>query len=164
MKSEWTFKTVIKYFERVIEELDKRYDQRLQLNQVAVSTALSAQEKSVAAAFEASEKAIIKAEIAQTAYNLRSNEFRAALDDQSKTFIPRIEADGRFQQLRDLVDSQLKQIIELQKSESRGEGGVNASNRAKSQSQWTIGTIITITLATISGISGWVLFLLGKTH
>src|SRR6202035_5755903 len=94
------------FYERISEERDRQYDQRFRAAEIAVSAALSAQEKAVAAAFLASEKAIIKAqeaqgdaflasekaiikaEEAQKDYNLRSNEFRGQLDDQAKTLMP----------------------------------------------------------------------------
>jgi hypothetical protein len=60
----------------------------------AVNAALVSQEKATSAAFQASEKAITKAEEAQKEYNARSNEFRAALDDQAQGLMPRFEAMG----------------------------------------------------------------------
>lgn len=121
---------------------------------------IGAVERATEAAFVASEKAITKAETAQTAYNARSNEFRAALDDQNKTFMPRIEADGRFKVLQDLLDAQGKLIVELQKSESRGEGGTSAQSTAKSNAQWGIYITVIIGLAVCSGIWTLALYLL----
>ena len=72
--------------------------------------------------FDAQEKAVAKAEASQKDYNARSNEFRAALDDQGKSMITRSEADQRFEQMHELIDSQAKLIGALQMNMSRGEG------------------------------------------
>lgn len=104
-----------------------------------------ANERSVEAAFKASEKAIEKSETAQTAYNARSNEFRAALDDQSKTFLPRAEADVSFKQLRE-------QITTLQQSDSRGEGMTTAKSQSSANTKWLVALTITVALS----ICGWV--------
>lgn len=84
----------------LINERDRRYDQR----------------------FIAQEGAVAKAELAQQAYNERSNEFRGALDDQGKLMITKSEADQRFDQMHELIDAQAKLIGALQLTISRGEG------------------------------------------
>lgn len=84
------------FLERIVDERDKQYDARFRAAEIAVSAALSAQEKSTKDAFLASEKAIIKAEDAQREYNARSNEFRGQLDDQAKTLMPRPETTALF--------------------------------------------------------------------
>jgi hypothetical protein len=80
----------------IINERDKQYDSRFRAAEIAVNAALAAQEKAVNAAFTASEKAIVKAELAQSEYNVRSNEFRGQLADQAQTLIPRTEANVQF--------------------------------------------------------------------
>lgn len=84
------------FYEPLIEERDRLYDQRFRAAEIAVFAAFNAQEKAVAAAFLSSEKAIVKAEDAQKDYNLRSNEFRGQLDDQAKTLMPRPETVALF--------------------------------------------------------------------
>ncbi len=137
------------YIERIFTERDARYVEMFRSNDTAVRAALAAQEKQVNSAFEASEKAIVKAETAQTAYNLRSNEFRASLDDQAKLLLTRTEADVRFQQFRELADSLGKEIIALRLAYSQGEGGSRAAKEARSNSQWVIGLLVGIALATL---------------
>jgi hypothetical protein len=151
MKSGWTFGTLKKYFERVLAERDK-----------AVAAALAAAESAVRAAFDASEKAIIKAEAAQLAYNTRSNEFRASLDDQNKTMLPRSEADTKFQQLRELIDAQANLITELQRSESGVAGGTRYAQESKSiwLAVWAI--IATVVLAVLGGLGTLIFFLATK--
>jgi chromosome segregation ATPase len=125
-------------------ERDKRYEQRfatsdtaiaaaLAAQQVAVAAALSAQKEATAAAFAASEKAIVKAETAQSNYNERSNEFRAALDDSNKQNISRNEAETRFKafedkiedmkKAREMLDTEVrKSLADLRETRSSNEG------------------------------------------
>lgn len=109
-------------------------------------------DKSIEAAFRASEKAIDKSEAAQTAYNARSNEFRAALDDQAKAFLPRSEAEVSFEQFRE-------QIARLQQSDSRGEGESSAmrSEKANSQAIWYLA--IVVALQALAGIGSLIFYL-----
>jgi len=163
MNSEWNLSTVKEFFERILAERELRYAQMFKSSETAVSAALAAQEKAVQAAFESSEKAIVKAEVAQQLYNVRSNEFRATLDDQAKMLLTRSEADVRFQQLKDLIDAQAKAIVILQRGESRTEGGSTAESNAKSQSQWVIVLVVTIGLSLLGGIGTLVFYLATKS-
>ncbi len=79
-----------KYLETRIEDNDKRYEQRF-----------ISQEKAVQTAFDSSDKAIEKAEVAQRLYNEKSNEIRAQLNDQAKTFAPKVETDNKFNYAED---------------------------------------------------------------
>jgi multidrug resistance efflux pump len=150
-KSQWTLDTLKEFFERILFEQQK-----------ALDAALVAAKAAVTAAFAASDKAITKAEEAQKDYNARSNEFRAALADQSKTFLARQEADARFQQLRDLIDAQKKEIVELQKAESRGEGSSTTSATSKTNSQWMIALLVSVVLVVLGWIGTVVFFLATK--
>lgn len=94
----------------------------LRVNIAAVRELVNERHERYFERFTAQDKAVAKAEEAQQAYNERSNEFRAALDDQGKTMITRSEADQRFDQMHELIDSQAKLISALQLTISRGEG------------------------------------------
>jgi chromosome segregation ATPase len=97
--------------------------------------------RAVLAAFSSSEKAIEKAETAQTAYNVRSNEFRASLDDAQKNMLSRTEAQSEFRRVEERCDdikAQLDrhrealsvEIKELRESRDKSEGkstGVSAT-------------------------------------
>lgn len=140
-----TIASVISFFtlwltrlEEFYGERDRRYEDRFRAveggtaekfraAEVAVAAALAAQEKAVAAAFLASEKAIIKAESAQTSYNERSNEFRAALDDSARLQLPRSEASSKFsdydRRLEDMKKNYDAQLASLRESRSAIAGG-----------------------------------------
>jgi hypothetical protein len=74
--------------ETIVDERDRRYEQRF-----------AAQEKAVKDALTGSEKAVAKAEIAAEKRFDSQNEFRAQLADQAGTFIPRLEAEARISAL-----------------------------------------------------------------
>lgn len=119
------FSLWIERVELLIDERDRRYEER----------------------FVAQSEAVNKAEKAQQEYNIRSNEFRAALDDQAKLMLPRNEADQRFSQVRELLDVQGKQVVELQRLISRGEGGEMVTSQKRSQAHWIVGLAITTALS-----------------
>jgi hypothetical protein len=100
-----TYSDRVKAIEKLIDERDRLYDSRFKAAEVAVSAALSSQEKAVNAAFLASEKAIVKAEAAQNDYNVRSNEFRGQLSDQATTLMPRPETLSMFKATDEKVAS-----------------------------------------------------------
>jgi hypothetical protein len=104
------------FLERIMDERDRLYVDKFKAAETAVNTALAAQEKAVNAAlaaqekqtassFAASEKAIVKAENAQTEYNMRSNEFRGQLDDQAKMLMPRAEVNALLKAIEEKIYS-----------------------------------------------------------
>jgi uncharacterized protein related to proFAR isomerase len=140
MGTEWTIKTLKKYIERRF--LDN-------------GTALDA-------ALKSTQKAIDKAESAQTAYNDRSNEFRGALDDQAKLQLSRTEAEGKFQQLRELIERNSRDIVELQKGESRDEGGIRTQASYRQLFLAVVGLSITVLLAGAGGIGTLIFYLVTR--
>lgn len=138
-----------RYTER-FSSLEANIGDRFRASEIAVSAALSAQEKAVqaafaaqekstTAAFAASEKAITKAEDAQRAYNERSNEFRAALDDSAKLQLSRTEADGRFKTLDDKMEEAKAQISSLRESRQEYVGRDTQAVHGRESNQWAIG-------------------------
>jgi hypothetical protein len=121
----------------LVDERDRRYTEKFDAQEKATALALAYQKEAVTNAFTASEKAIVKAEEAQKAYNERSNEFRGQLDDQAKMLMPRTEAIQRIER----VEGDIK---ELQRGESRGEGGADAKHGSRLQQNWNISTLISL--------------------
>jgi hypothetical protein len=107
----------------LMDERDRLYGQSFKAAEVAVVSALAAQEKAVSAAFMASEKAIVKAEQAQKEYNERSNEFRGQLADQAVTLMPRPETMSMFKAVEEKVSAAQSgldiRIATLQESSKR---------------------------------------------
>jgi hypothetical protein len=145
----------------LIEANDRRYSGQFESLEKLLSASILAQKEGVGAAFAASEKAIDKAEVAQTQYNARSNEFRATLDDQNRTMLPRIEADQRFTAIRELIDKGGEEVRALQRGESRGAGSADAISKAKQQSNWLITLVVTNVIAVLALLAA-VALLFGK--
>lgn len=110
--------SIREYFERVLAERDARYMQM----------------------FTSANEAVDKAESALREYKALANEFRGTLKDQAVNFMPRTEAENRFTQQADRI-----RILEL--AERAGEGGAKAAKEARSNSQWVIGLVVGIALA-----------------
>jgi hypothetical protein len=88
----------------VMEEKDRRYEQRFLDSQTAIDAALKAADKAVTAAMTAAEKAVQKAETASEKRFEGVNEFRNTLADQQRTLMPRAEAEFRSNALDSRID------------------------------------------------------------
>ena len=128
----------------LMDERDKRYAVQFEAGSTAVSTALAAQKELTSAAFASSEKANAKTEDAQSSYNERTNELRGAMSDQSKTLLPRSEADARFSSLEEKIDESKKQVASLRESRSSGFGKDEATESYRMLMKWLVGTAITV--------------------
>jgi hypothetical protein len=110
--------------ERLSVERDRRLDQRMDGADKAVAAALAAAEKAVSAALIASEKAVEKAEQAQKVVNEGQNEFRGSLRDQAEKFMPRIEAESVFRELRALLATHQTALSDLRSRIDIGPAGM----------------------------------------
>lgn len=109
---------------RLLEEVDRRYEQRFEAQEQAVSLALARVDKEfhehlaqvraeTHAALEAADKAIAKAEAATEKRFEGVNEFRAQLADQARTFISRTESLSRHERTGEQMEGLVKLIAEL---------------------------------------------------
>jgi len=112
----------VRHLRDLVDERDRRYQERDDARRVAVDAALSAAKEQTASSFVASEKAIVKAETAQSEYNIRSNEFRNALDDQAKRLASRTELDAIKSALEEKIARNDSDIQDLRESRREGEG------------------------------------------
>jgi len=90
--SGWTVDTLHSHLLAMLREKDIRDNQRFEAQQLALRDALTAQEKAVNAALLAAQTAVQKAESAAERRFESVNEFRAQLNDQATTLMPRGEA------------------------------------------------------------------------
>lgn len=90
----WTIETLKDYLTALIQENDRRYEQRFSSAQLAVNAALAA-----------AKEAVTKAEIASEKRFEGVNEFRNALGDQQRTLMPRAESELRFSNLEAKIDT-----------------------------------------------------------
>ena len=137
----------------------------------AVAAQFVAVKEATAATFSSSQAAIVKAETAQSDYNIRSNEFRGQLDDQAKTLMSKDEAiprfdtlgirvdglreycDAQFNAIKDANEKRQKEVNDninsLRESRSEVGGKEKATARGRERSDWSIGLIIAILLGLI---------------
>lgn len=102
------------YFESLLIEKDKRYEQKFNDTKIAVDAALIAADKTVAAALAGQKEAVTKAEVAAEKRFESVNEFRNTLSDQQRNLMPRSEAEIQFKSLNEKVDNlKLQNISEL---------------------------------------------------
>jgi hypothetical protein len=175
----------------LISKQDSFYTEKFRSAEIAVSAAIAASDKQTASTFAASEKAISKAEEAQRDYNVRSNEFRAQLDDQAKRLISRIEAQAVFKSIEDKIDEiktemsafrvghqsvaqqvdvnnlrteLMHEISSLREYRSEARGSEKTQATDQSQKQWTFGSMIAIGIALFGWVITIVVYLISNAH
>ena len=143
-------------------ERDRRYEDRFKGQETAVQAALAAQEKFNSAVSAASKEAILKAEASQIGVNERSNEFRGQLADQAATLMPRKETEASMQNIRDIVDREIKiiraEINSLRESRSELSGRSQQAVVTKLDFQWALPLIVSV----VFGIASIVLVFVFK--
>jgi len=120
----WTVETALAHLETLIEEKDRRYEQRFLAQQDAMKQAL-------AAVNLASEKA----EANGDKWRASANEWRQAMNDRERQFLPRIEAAQLIKSLEDRVTS-LKEDSEKEKE--RGDKGEGRSSGVSALWGWIV--------------------------
>lgn len=160
-KVSWTLETLHAHLTKLVEEADKRYEQRFIAQEKAVGTAmvaqdkavqaaLTAQEKAVAAAMSAANLAVDKAEKATSERLAGMNEFRAALTDQTSNYMPRVETEQRLNNLGERITMSNARTDEINgriiKSEGQGSGVSSTWN-------WIMVTIVAFATAMMVVIS-----------
>lgn len=93
------------YFETILREYQNRTNERFEIQDKAVKTALEGQEKAVSAAILAADRAVTKAEIATEKRFEGVNEFRSQLADQAATLMPRAESEIRLKIISDKIEA-----------------------------------------------------------
>ncbi len=89
-----------KRYSQLADEREKRYEQRHEADQEAVSAALQAAKEAVTVAAE-------QTKLWQSA----SNEWRGAMQDRERMFLPRPEYDAAHKQVTDRLDEITRQVI-----------------------------------------------------
>jgi hypothetical protein len=106
---------ILEHIDRILAEMDLRYQQRFDAQGQALTAALLAQEKAVQTAMVAAEKAVTKAETANEKRFESVNEFRKTLSDQTASFPSRVELQALADRVTDLA-------TRMDKTEGRSTG------------------------------------------
>lgn len=96
--------TLKEYLVALIDNNDKRYEQRFNDTKIAVDAALIAADKAVAAALAGQKEAVTKAEVAAEKRFESVNEFRNTLSDQQRNLMPRAEVDILVKSITDRLN------------------------------------------------------------
>lgn len=140
-RDDWTLPALREFFNRLIEEHDRRYESRFR-----------SQEESVKAALAAVKEATDKQEANNERWRQNSNEWRAAMQDRENKFPTRMEMEGKFQSLFEKVDA-------IEQSISKEEGGINQAAISRSNLQYLIMAIMA-GMSLINGAIGLLLYLI----
>lgn len=90
----------------LINERDRQYAQRFAAQEAATNISLSAAKEAVAKAEDAADRRFASV-----------NEFRQSLDDQSRTLMPRSEAEARFKAIEDKTANNTQVLQSIQASD-----------------------------------------------
>jgi chromosome segregation ATPase len=115
-----------------------RLDERLR----GLDRLLEEREKQVRIAFVNAEKAVDKAEAAQRVVNSTQNEFRGAMSDANRLYMPRSECEQAL--------ATMKETIEKLETNISQRSNITAGVREGSEKSW--GTIIAIIAAAANAI------------
>lgn len=130
-------------------DVDAKYQGQFVYQKEAVATALSAAKEAVSSALAAAKEAVTKAENASEKRFESINEFRGTLQDQTRTFIPRQEAEIRFKAMDDQFNALASRVNHVSEKQIQGSGKMEGA-----QALWAaLAAVVVIGLA----IGGFVL-------
>ena len=134
--SGWTVDTLKEYLSRRLDDLGLRMDRRM-----------DDADKAIQAALISAEKAVTKAEEATQRRFEGVNEFRAALADQTATFIPRAEFDAAVEAASARITANAERVAALElRIQSRldlGEGAASGESASRTERRLDTGQILT---------------------
>jgi chromosome segregation ATPase len=119
----------------IIDERDRRYQERDEARRAAIDASLIAAKEQTAASFAASEKAIAKAEEAQRAYNQSHNDLAKKMDEQNKAMMLRSESEGRFHAVEEKIN-------DIRNAMAAGGGMLHGSQIVKDESRANVALIV----------------------
>jgi hypothetical protein len=119
--------------EKIINERDRRYEDRF-----------TAMDEKTGLALTSSEKAVTKAETATEKRFDAVNEFRGSLKDQADRMLPRSEADAKFAALEEKIDEIKKEINSLRETRSAVISQEKTQEKHSELTHWSIGTMVAV--------------------
>ena len=123
----------------LMDERDRRYEDRF-----------TAMDEKTSLALTASEKAVVKAETATEKRFDSVNEFRKTLSDQATSFMPRGESSAQLESIHKEIEEAKTKINELEKSRSGANSADLIQQRDSARLMVYIGIIVSIILSLIS--------------
>ncbi len=139
----WTLDTLEKFLSTKVDALDRLLTARMDGAERSVSTAMSAAAKAIEKSDEATEKRLDA-----------MNEFRAALNDQTKLSLPRIEYTNSHNSLVDKLNESAGRLNERIGAVGDRVTALESGGRGKSQGFGTAGAIVLAVFAGIGTAAG----------
>lgn len=133
--SGWTPDQLAQHYNRLLDAMDRRYEQRFVAQEKAVVDAFVAQEKAVQAALAAAEKAVDKALASNDRRLEGMNEFRSSLSDLQSNLITRREAVA-------LIDAVGQKVDTLKEQAANEAGRGHGAERARATLIAVAGVVI----------------------
>ena len=130
------------YFEAILREMDRRYEQRFLSSEKALEAALVSNKELTAQAAESNKEAVTKAAQELEHYKVVNNEWRGTINDWRQTLIPRTEYNVKHESIE-------REVAELQKFRAEFSGSQLAKKEDRGISQWVIGLGIGIVLPVV---------------
>lgn len=118
-------KASVENLAEVMNERDRRYEDRF-----------TAMDEKTSLALAGSEKAVSKAETATEKRFDAVNEFRGTLSDQATNLLPRAEASAKFQSYDEKLEDMKKEIGSLRESRSGSAGAKDERAVVVAQNNW----------------------------
>lgn len=146
--------------ERLMDERDRRYDERFRSLDSATEKALAAVQNQTAAAFLANKESVAKTEDAQKAYNFAHNDLTRKMEAQSAKFVDRERLDDAAKQFDTKIEALKSEIKHLQAAIAETGGRHVQQQETKQQLNWSIGQAITIALVIAGLVVGFIEMLL----
>lgn len=137
-----------------IDSIERLLSERIEHLEQILNERIETQEKVNAISFASSKDAVQKAETAQQAYNVRSNEFRDALNDANKANLSRLEAEARFKIYDEKIDDLKELINQLFVSRGSEEGKHKGTSATWGYVIAAIGMVTAIVSLLINSIGG----------
>src|SRR3990167_5404948 len=147
--SGWTFETLLYHIEQLLAAQDARHE----IQDKRYSERQEASDKAITAALNSAAIAVNKAE---TAYEKRFdavNEFRATLADQQRTLMPRPETEILFAGVKAQISSLSIQLTELTKQVSINHVQLAGEKSGKVEGWKDIALVISVVVSILSVIS-----------
>jgi hypothetical protein len=162
--SGWTVDTVAAHFGTLLDEADRRYEQRFIGQEKAVAAALAAVEKGGNAALVSAKEAVTKAELASEKRFDAVNEFRQLVNDVLSGAMPRAEAEQRIAGNAEKIAAiEVRFAENLARVHSRldnRDGLVAGSEKQGQRAQATWGTVFAA-ISVVFGLIGVIGILVG---
>lgn len=146
----WSTENLKEYFEKILAEKEKAYNQRFDSQEKAIQTAEHARDVAIKKAEDSIEKKSDAVYVKFTGLQetLTKVMFRPETESMLKSIST--EIDTKFNSLSEKIDESKKEIASLRESRSSGAGKDEAQVSGRQRSQWTIGIIVTVIFSSLA--------------